>query len=406
MTRHVCALAFACVVSAGAASAQTASATGGDPSETARFKWGAVRFTPSIAVSNVGVDNNVFYEAQDAKRDTTAAVGPALSLWVKMGKSRFSGKTSAQYLYFKTYDNQRAWNTSNDGRWELPLSRITPFAVGSFSNTKDRPGFEIDSRARLKTSSYGLGTSLRLSGKTSIVLAGTRSIFKFDDNQPFLGADLAQTLNRRSDSESMHVRTQLTPLTAFVVRTEAVQDRFETETIRNTDSYSVMPGFELRPQALISGEAFVGVRRFTTLRTALPDFTGIVASVGTTYTAKATQIEVKVARDLNYSYEVLQPYYALTNLGVTVTERITRSWDVVGRGGWQSLAYRNVTNVAGIPARVDRGSQVGAGLGYRLRPTVRLGFDAIYYRRQSPGLTFRDYDGFRFGGSVSYGLQQ
>ena len=48
-------------------------------------------------------------------------------------------------------------------------------------------------------------------------------------------------------------RVTLTPLTTLVVRAQAMQDRFTVATIRNTDSYSVMPGFELRSQALISG---------------------------------------------------------------------------------------------------------------------------------------------------------
>ena len=406
MTRHVCALAFACaVLGAGASvSAQTASTTGADPSDAARFKWGVLRFTPSIAVSNVGVDNNVFNETQDPKQDTTAAVGPAVNLWLKMGPSRLSGNASGQYLYFKTYENQRSWNTSNKGRWELPLSRINPFVSGSLTDTQDRPGYEIDSRARLKATSYGLGTSVRLSGKTSFVLAGTRSIVAFDENQSYLGADLSQALNRRSDAQESQIRVELTPLTTFVIRSEAIQDRFDFEPVRNADSFSVMPGFEFRPQALISGTAFVGVRHFNVLGETLPDYTGLIASVGTKYTVAATQFEVKVARDLSYSYQDLQPYYVLTDVGLSMTERVTRAWDIVGRGGWQSLAYRNVNNVS-IASRTDHGSQYGGGLGYRLGTTFRLGFDAVYYRRQS-ALQSRDYSGVRFGGSLSYGLQQ
>ncbi len=51
-----------------------------------------------------------------------------------------------------------------------------------------------------------------------------------------------------------------------------------------------MPGFELRPQALISGEAFVGVRRFATLSDQAPDYTGIVAAVKTAYTVAGHQV--------------------------------------------------------------------------------------------------------------------
>ena len=89
----------------------------------------------------------------------------------------------------------------------------------------------------------------------------------------------------------------------------------------------MLPGFELRPQALISGEAFVGMRQFKTFDAALPDYTGVVSNVKVKYTVSATRIALGVSRDLTYSYEVQQPYYALTDTNLELTERITHVWD-------------------------------------------------------------------------------
>src|SRR5690349_9089340 len=114
-----------------------------------RFRLGPLRFTPSIAITNLGVDTNVFNEDVNPKQDTTAAFGPAVDLFMHAGPSRVTGKVSAQYLYFGTYDNQRAWNTDDHLRWEWKSARISPFVAGTYSNTKERPGYEIDSRARL-----------------------------------------------------------------------------------------------------------------------------------------------------------------------------------------------------------------------------------------------------------------
>ena len=79
----------------------------------------------------------------------------------------------------------------------------------------------------------------------------------------------------------------------------------------------------------------------------MPDFTGVVASVKTAYTVRATRVGLRVARDINYSYEIEQPFYALTDVGVEVTERITSVWDIVGRTSWQRLGYRNIEVVVG-----------------------------------------------------------
>jgi hypothetical protein len=323
-----------------------------------------------------------------------------------MGSSRLRGKIGTQYLYFDKYDNQRGWNSTDEARWDFPLSRLTPYLTGSYTDTKDRPGYEIDSRARRKDTSYGLGTAVHLSSKTTIDLAVKRAFFRYDPNQTYLGVDLADPLNRHSDSERLDLLFKLTPLTTFVIRNEAIQDRFDTDTIRNTDSYSVMPGFELRPQALISGEAFVGVRHFSTLRTELPDYTGVVAAVKTQYTISATRVGLHVSKDLTYSYDAEQPYYALTDVGFDVTQRITFTWDVVARSSWQSLAYQKLTTLTTLPDRTDHSWTAGGGFGYRFGRTLRVGIDANYYRRQTQLDTARNYEGLRAGATISYGLPQ
>lgn len=270
------------------------------------------------------------------------------------------GQGVRQYRYFRQYDSQRSWNTTLDGTWRFPLVRITPFVLGSRTSSKDRPGYEIDSRSRRVDRTAGFGGDVRVSSKTTLVLTGKRSWFKYDDTEEFLGINLGERLDRRSDSEELQARFRLTPLTTFVVRAQAVQDRFDVANVRNTDSYSVMPGVELRPQALISGEAFVGIRRFTPLSTDLPAFTGVVAAVKATYVLAATRFGVNVARDITYSYEALQPYYALTDVGGDVTQRITHAWDVVARGSRQTMAYRNVVTTTDLQARADHSWMAGA----------------------------------------------
>ena len=88
---------------------------------------------------------------------------------LRAGRSRLSGKASGQYLYFQKYDAQRSWNTTLDGTWRFPLVRITPFVLGTRTNTKDRPGYEIDSRARRvdRTAGFGSGIGNGLSNSSN-----------------------------------------------------------------------------------------------------------------------------------------------------------------------------------------------------------------------------------------------
>lgn len=376
-----------------------------DPGETARFQWGPLRFTPGIAISDVGVDNNVFNDVENPKSDTTAAIGPAINLWTNVGPLRLSEKSAAQYLYFKEFDNQRSWNTMNDLRIELPLSRIKPFAAAGYANTRQRPGFEIDSRARATVNGVTLGSEIRMSGKTAIVLSGMRSTTAFDQHETFLGSELANSLNRHSDSELAEFRYRVTPLTTFVVMTDAVQDRFDFEKFRNTDSFSVRPGFEFKPFALIAGKVSVGFRHFNVLNDAIVDFNGPVASVDARYTlTTSTLLSVHVNRDINFSFDETLPYYSLTDSGLQVTQRITTSWDVVASGAMQSLGYRGFTTEPTSKMRTDRGQIIGVGVGYLVGHTLRVGVNVNSYRRYS-ALNDRNYNGLRAGASVSYGIQ-
>src|SRR5215510_6012420 len=132
-----------------------------EPGDDARFHWGPLRFTPTLLLSNLGVDSNVYNETTDPKQDTTAAFGPGVNFWMRPGRARLSGKATGQYLYFKTYGNQRGWDTTDELKFEIPFSRFKPFVGGSYMNTHDRPGFEIDSRSRAAINQVAVGTALR-----------------------------------------------------------------------------------------------------------------------------------------------------------------------------------------------------------------------------------------------------
>jgi hypothetical protein len=398
------ALALVCAFSALAVSASAQEQE--DPFETARFRFGPIRFTPAIEITSLGHDSNVFNEAENPKSDTTAAFGPTVQLWMRPAGTRLSARFGGQYLYFKEFSNERAWNTRNEAKWEVPLARLTPFVEGSYVNTQERQGYEIDSRARRHDDTLGGGTAVRLSGKTAFVVSYKRANIEYDADEAFLGTALAEALNRREELTRVQFRYALTPLTTFVVDTDIGRDRFKLTTIRDADSIKVMPGFEIKPLALISGKLFAGYRQFDPLSPALPDYRGLVAAIEATYVGGSTRYDVKVDRDVAYSYDALRPYYALLDAGLTVTQRVTRSWELVGRGSRQRLAYKQLESASDSDGGTDRGYIFGAGIGYLAGEVLRLGADANYYTRRSEVEGRRDYEGLRVFGSIKYGIRQ
>jgi hypothetical protein len=396
-----CICALGLLLPRGAAGQTTAT----DPSENARFQYGALRFTPFLAITEIGVDTNVFNEALEPRQDTTATFGPGTEYWVRAGRVRVSAKSDVQYNWFREFSNQRSLSTNNDLKIELPMTRLTPFVDGVFDHGRVRPGYEIDTRAFRTDSGFGGGVDIGLTTKTGVRLEAHRRRLKYREDEFFFGNSLQETLNRRTDSLGLSWRQKLTPLTTFVVLSEYETERFDFEEARDASGVRVMPGFEFDPFALIGGKVFVGFRSFDTTDPRLPNFSGVVADVEANYRARATRFDVRLKRDVDYSAEMLEPYYLLTDAGVKVTQKITYRWDVVGAASRQWLDYQRLEGVvlSAAPSHSDHSYRLGGGVGYLLGNSVRVGVDVAYYRRNSP-LAMREYDGLRVGGSFTYGL--
>lgn len=133
------------------------------------------------------------------------------------------------------------------------------------------------------------------------------------------------------------------------MRGERFSDEFPFSPERDTDSVRVLPGIEFMPKALVNGSAFVGFRKFTPRDpTAFPEFTGLVANLGLSYTLLgATTFGVSYVRDVNYSYETLQPYYVSDAAGVSVREALGPKFDVLVSADRAVYAYRNLQ--VGVP---------------------------------------------------------
>jgi hypothetical protein len=374
-----------------------------DPIERARLQVGPLGLTPSIALTRLGIDSNVFNEFENPKSDFRFTVSPQIDAWLRAGRSRLSVAARGDLWYFNRYTSERSVDGAVNTRFEVRGARVTPWLGGSLMSGRQRLGYEIDLRYRGTTRQFGAGVDLRVARLTRVGITAGRVDY---DHEPadFLGSNLREVLDRRSDSLGLEVRHALTPLTTFVVSGERARERFQFTPARNANSTRVDTGFDLSRFALIGGRGRIGYRQFTGTGGDLPAFSGVVASVAASSTVRGrTHIEVAAERDINYSWEIVYPYYVLAGATVTVTPQLTPRWDVRGRVGTYHLAYRAAVGVPDVePERVDRFEVMGAGIGYRLSRDMRVGIDVDRERRQSP-VWRRAYEGFRTGISVSYG---
>lgn len=411
MTRPVRVALLACVLLAGIARPLLAQGIAQqpalpDPEQTGRFRLGFIRYTPSINLSNVGVDTNIFNELTDPKEDVTAFVGPKAEYWTRIGpRARLYGSTGLEYQYFREYESQRSFGTANAARLDVDLGRLLPFVEGNYTSTRVRPGFEIDERARRRTGGIRGGLAARVQSKTRVQAWVRDDRYRFDLDEEFEDVNLSTALDRDSSGYGTGLEFELTPLTTLFVDAERAEDRFVNSPGRDADSLRVLPGFRFKPFALIDGRLAIGYRQFDTLSALVPDFGGVIASVDLGYTLRATRITGQYNRDVTYSYETIEPYYLQTDWELAVVQKITAAWDVVGRGGRYRLDYERV-GLAGDIRRADSGRRYGGGIGYTLGQYIRMGVDVNYIDRVSEADITRNFEGVRAGFSLTYGLRQ
>ena len=362
---------------------------------------------PRIQLANLGVDSNVFNEAadQNPKKDFTLTVTPSTDVWMRVGPSRLLLNIHEDLVWFQKYGSERSANSSYNLDWLLALNRLRVDLSPKFLTTRDRPGYEIDARSQRREYG-GRGTiELRTFARTFIGVTGSAEHVDFDSVAIFDGVSLRQALNRTVRSGGVAVRHQLTPLTSVSVSATREQQRFEFSPLRDSDSTFIAGSVTFDPFALVKGSAKIGYRNFHPLSPGLPDFTGLTANGDLSYTLLgATRFSVNFMRDVQYSYEINQPWYLQTGVGGSITQQIVGPFDVMARAGTQTLAYRDRAGVFVATAnRVDHVRTFGGGIGYHFGKDVRWGVNVDHYHRTSD-LSARQYDALRYGTSVTYGF--
>ena len=411
--RLITTIALSLVLVPAVSLAQTSTAADIDAvRKDARAHIGPFYLTPSILLKELGVDSNVFNAAGEQVSDFTISVGPKLDVWVPMARRALVQATAATDLvWYAKYDTERSIDPQLGLRTQIFLNRITLFGEGQIVNTRQRMNYEIDVRARQLRTDVAAGVDLRLTPKFSVEGSVRRGDTEFDADATFDGTSLQRTLNQKTTGFRTVARHKLTPLTTVALRYERQEDEFEFSPVRNSGSFRVMPGFEFKPRALIKGTAYVGYRRFTpSSEGTIPDFSGVVADLGLSYTLLgSTTFGVSYRRDLTYSYEETQPFFVSNSAGISVRRALGRRFDVLGSLDRHSYEYQELLialpGVSPVPLvpRLDTTWNYAGSLGYRVG-NGRIGFGLSYWTRDSSTRPLRDYDNLRIGTTATYGF--
>lgn len=400
----VCLTALACLV-LGAAAAAGQDAPPPDPDAEATMRFGPLALKSTIALSNIGVDTNVFNQAdpEQPQSDFTMTFTPTTNLWLRMGRTWLTGTINVDWVYYNRFTSERSANSNYRIGAARAFNRLELNANAGRLSTRDRPGFEIDARSQRLETALDAEARVRVYSKTYVGVRALRRRHAFDRAAVFRDTLLADELNRTTVATALVVRQEVTPLTTLGAEIGREQERFVTSRDRDADSTRIAGMLNFEPLALISGDAVVAYRRFTPASPDVPPFRGATAAVNLSYRLLGTtRLGFHATRELQPSFDVSQPYYVETGVMGSVQQQVYGPFDVLARAGARGLAYRDRAGAAVLlPGRTDRVRTLSLGAGYRLGTDKRIGMTLDHQQRTS-GLEAVRYSGLRFGLSVTY----
>ncbi len=338
------------------------------------MRFGAASISPTIHLTSIGVDTNVFNLSGTERRpaDFTATVQPRLETLVQTTGLTLRLTSLADLVYYRKYASERSVNPRIDLLAEQRLSsRLSLYGEAHPGFFKTRTGLEVDARAR-QFGASGLG-GLRLRGrKLEMDLSGSYAQTRYANTARFLDVRLADTLDRTSKGFGATVRYRATSYTAFTIGGDQTVTRFRFSSVRDMDSNRLSAGVEFSPRAMVSGEAGFGYTIARPRDPLTPRFSGITPRVGLSWRLlDITTFSAGAHRDLEFSFQPERPYYVYVTYEGSVRQAIAHRFDVGGAVHYSILSYRSFAAAGPIRAGVDDEERLRSVMGMLGFPVTR-----------------------------------
>ena len=399
------------------AAAQDLAPVDGSPSEPAGqppglWRLGPAYFTPSLRITSLGVDTNVFYTATARRTDFIAHGGPGLEMVVPLhGDLKLRADGTIAYLYFARTESQRRLTGSGFGRLAYEGERLHTGAEYDYDRSFTRLGYEVDRRVDEETQRAQADLRYRLGARFAVGLRATGTRVNVAEDQPFFGADPRTNLNRDTYLGLAALSYDLTPKTSFLVAADYQADRFDITGGRDTDSNRFGGGIAIASTSYFSGRALAGARSVRVL--ALPGQDRVVPYINVDLTyhfGPRTRLTAHALRDVGFTaFSVAEgdlPTLTTRTYGLRLEKGLWSRLDVRMHGTFNELdtdapVLIETPDGPQTVRRDDRAFEAGADLGYAFWNRLRIGLSAVWSERRSP-IADLGVEGLLLGATVNF----
>ena len=116
-----------------------------------------------------------------------------------MGRTWLIGTIEEDLVWFQEFEDQRSVNDRYGAAWLAPLTRVNFSVGGTFLDTRERPGYGIDTRAQRADAGLHAAAELRTYSKTLLGVRASRKTVAFADDQFYEDTNLESRAEQDRD---------------------------------------------------------------------------------------------------------------------------------------------------------------------------------------------------------------
>jgi hypothetical protein len=380
------------------------------PLEVARFHLGPLELAPTLEISNLGIDNNVFNDERN-RRDANLIVSPGSRLFLPVGRRvRLGGDGRADVGWFTREGAERYVDLRGAAAGEVDLGPLTLIAGAAGGRQRQRFSIEIDDRIRRESHELHAGGGLALGARTLLVLEAFTGGHRFDASTAQTverGEAIARALDRDQAGARAELRYRLTDKTTVVAQGERSEDEFVLDPGRPTARrWQLLGGFDFSSTALVSGRLRAGVVKVPDEEAqAVPPYTGLALEASLRHPISwFAELRVDARRGVSWAVargaiEGGDQRNAFVDELLSAQLAVGLPLDAVLRTSVSGDRARFLLPVIqqGLEvSRVDRRLTVRTSILWPIGQRIRLGGNVLWARRTS-SFAGVAYEGWRYG---------
>jgi hypothetical protein len=379
-----------------------------------RWQFGPFRIHPTFRFTNVGYDNNVYYQQKEEGpvSDFTATLSPEVKVHLLFRNYIILTLTeNPEYVYYLEQGRERRWNNTLSPEFKLLfLRRFVISGSYSYRNRRRRASSEFDVRANEHIESYEGSLFYETPRGTAFGISALSERISYEDIT-FPGEEiyLSRRLNRKERSGNFEFYYRVFSETFFFVTGGYTEYNFEhpESQWRNSYSFQYYGGVHFPLLGKVRGTLSLGYKNHTPRSERKKSFEGLVGNTSLDFRVGRFNFRLEYDRDNYFSYWSESVFFIADRYGAGISFYLTRFLKLDYDYSYGKSNYPELTTIVLPDGRAEKIYRKdlyrthSVGLVFRIMGNTGIGLVINFWDRDS-NYYLEDRDRMFVGGYVTY----